>query len=515
MRQSISRIIAERGARDPSEPVVLDARGVLTAGELAAGARDLAGRLRRAGVRVDDHVEVSLGNDRDMVLACCAVWTAGATPLPLAPGLPPAERERIEDLARPTAAIGTAPVRADVAHVPDVGADGDRLVEEDLAASCWKAMTTSGSTGRPKIVRASAPALLDPERAVASYLPRDQVQLVAGPLTHPAPFTYAFRGLLTGHRLVLLPRFTPEAWLDAVEEHGVTWAMVVPTMLHRLMRLPPSRRPASRLASLRTLLHIGAPCAVPLKREVIDWLGPERVLEVYAGSESNGIVMIDGADWLAHPGSVGRPLPGTSVRIVDAEGRALPPGRTGLVQIRRAGAPASHYLGSPSRRDAEGWDSLGDLGRLEPGGYLHLADREDDMIDRAGELLAPAAIEAELERHPQVRGALVLGVPDEEWGHRIAAVLDVPGIGADGAGTVGPGIDDERGIGDGREAVGRRILAWVRPRLGHRTPDRVLVVDGLLRDDAGKASRRAWVPAFAEQVGLSPRRPPVPPPRPS
>ena len=512
MRRSISRIIAERGARDPSEPVVLDARGVLTAGELAAGARELARRLRRAGVRVDDHVEVSLGNDRDMVIACCAVWTAGATPLPLAPGLVHEERERIEHLARPTAAIGAPPARPDVVHVQVAGTvDGaDHAgrgpdLDLDLAASSWKAMTTSGSTGRPKIVRASASALLDPERAVAPYLPRDQVQLVAGPLTHPAPFTYAFRGLLTGHRLVLLPRFTPEAWLDAVEEHGVTWAMVVPTMLHRLLRLPPSRRLPARLASLRTLLHIGAPCAVPLKREVIDWLGPERVLEVYAGSESNGIVMIDGADWLAHPGSVGRPLPGTSVRIVDTEARVLAPGRTGLVQMRREGAPASHYLGARSRRDAEGWDTLGDLGRLDTEGYLHLTDREDDMIDRGGELLAPAAIEAELERHPQVRGALVVGVPDEEWGHRIAAVLDVPGTGTD----------------DDPEAVGRRILAWARPCLGHRTPDRVLVVDRLLRDDAGKARRRAWVPAFArptgaeQRGGLRSRRPPAPPPRPS
>ncbi|GAA1326211.1 AMP-binding protein [Brachybacterium rhamnosum] len=512
VRRSISRIIAERGARDPSEPVVLDARGVLTAGELAAGARSLARRLRRAGVRVDDHVEVSLGNDRDMVIACCAVWEAGATPLPLAPGLVHAERERIEDIARPTASIGALPARPDVVHLQVAGtADGaddtDRSpdLDPDLAASCWKAMTTSGSTGRPKIVRASAPALLDPERAVAPYLPRDQVQLVAGPLTHPAPFTYAFRGLLTGHRLVLLPRFTPEAWLDAVEEHRVTWAMVVPTMLHRLLRLPPSRRSPARLASLRTLLHIGAPCAVPLKREVIDWLGPERVLEVYAGSESNGIVMIDGADWLAHPGSVGRPLPGTSARIVDAEGRALPPGRTGLVQMRREGAPASHYLGAPSRRDAEGWDTLGDLGRLDAAGYLHLTDREDDMIDRGGELIAPAAIEAELEQHPEVRGALVLGLPDAEWGHRIAAVLDVPGVGPDG--------EDGEG-GDAAEAVGRRILAGVRPRLGHRTPQEVLVVDRLLRDDAGKARRRAWVTAF-EEGGLRSRRPPAPPPRPS
>ena len=170
MRRSISRIIAERGARDPSEPVVLDARGVLTAGELAAGARSLARRLRRAGVRVDDHVEVSLGNDRDMVIACCAVWEAGATPLPLAPGLVHAERERIEDIARPTASIGALPARPDVVHLQVAGtADGaddtDRSpdLDPDLAASCWKAMTTSGSTGRPKIVRASAPALLDPD----------------------------------------------------------------------------------------------------------------------------------------------------------------------------------------------------------------------------------------------------------------------------------------------------------------------------------------------------------------
>lgn len=452
--------------------------------ELVEAASDLRQRLDAAGTRVDDLVEISLPNGREMVIACCAVWMAGATPLPVPPRLAPERRLRIEERARPVVAIGARPSRAGTPWIPaEQVAPQPRAAPSavpslpDLAASCWKATVSSGSTGEPKIILAAAPAILDPDRPVTSFLPRRAVQLVAGPMTHSASFTYAFRGVMTGHTLVILPRFEEHAWLRAAQQHRATWAMLSPIMMHRLLRLSAVERHAADLSALRTVVHIGAPCAPAMKREFLDWIGPDKVIEVYAGSESNGLAMIGGREWLAHPGSVGRPAPGTEIRIRDADGQDLPVAEQGLVWMRRGERPTYSYLGAASRRDADGWDTLGDIGRLDAEGYLYLTDREVDLIDLDGETVAPATIEHVLEQHPDVRSALALGIAGAPRGHVVAAVVDVAGAGRSQ----------------------EELLEWGRERLGRRAPTRLLVVDHMLRDDAGKAARRDWATAFSAE----------------
>ena len=142
--------------------------------------------------------------------------------------------------------------------------------------------------------------------------------------------------------------------------------------MHRLLRLPADETSPERLRTLESILHIGAPCSPSLKREFITWMGARRVVEVYAGSESNGLTMIRGDDWLTHPGSVGRPIGGTELLIRSPDGKVLPPATDGLVWMRRGAQPAYSYLGAMSRRDDEGWDTLGDVGHLDPEGYLYL-----------------------------------------------------------------------------------------------------------------------------------------------
>ncbi len=259
--RTFSAILAERARADPDEPLVVDAGGVMTAGELDAAASALAHELIDRGVRRDDLVAVSLPNGRDVVTACFGIWRAGATPQPLSPTLTPAERAALERVAVPVAIIGEHPSSPDIAWLPDVRVAPREGDLPDVAASCWKAPATSGSTGRPKIVRAAAGATLDPSRPVATFLPRTATQVVAGPLWHSAVFTYAFRGLLTGHRLVILERFDAARWVDAVEEHRVTWGLLVPAMMARLMRLPLDARGAERVSSIERVLHMGAPCA--------------------------------------------------------------------------------------------------------------------------------------------------------------------------------------------------------------------------------------------------------------
>lgn len=471
---TFSAILAERARADPDGPLVVDGEGVMTAGELDAAASALAHDLVDRGVRRDDLVAVSLPNGRDFVVACFGIWRAGATPQPLSIDLTASERGALEDVALPAAALGARPVSPDVTWLPDVHVTPRQGVLPDVAASCWKAPATSGSTGRPKIVRAAAGATLDPSRPVASFLPHAATQIVAGPLWHSAVFTYAFRGMLTGHRLVILDRFDPERWIDAVETHRVTWGLLVPAMMTRLLRLPAEARAPGRVASIESVLHMGAPCAPGLKRAFLDWLGAERVDEVYAGSESNGLTRITGVEWLERPGSVGRPISGTEVRIRDAGGADVPVGRSGLVWMRRGDTAAYTYVGATSRRDEEGWDTLGDVGHVDAEGYLFLHDRADDVINRGGDKIAPATVEAALEEHPAVEEAVAFGVAHDDVGQVVHAAVR---------------LSDS--------AASASVMAHARERLGNRAPAALNVVAEPLRNEAGKVRRSALADRFA------------------
>ena len=471
--RSFSAILADRARADPAEPIVVDTEGVMTARELDAAATAFAHELIARGVRRDDTVAVSLPNGRDMIIACFGIWRAGATPQPLSTALTDAERADLEAIAPPAAAVGAQPASPDMAWLPDVRVTPRPEELPDVAASCWKAPATSGSTGRPKIVRAAAPATLDPSRPVAAFLPRVATQIVAGPLWHSAVFTYAFRGLLTGHRLVILDRFDARAWIDAVEAHGATWGLLVPAMMARLLRLAPEARAVERVGSLESVLHMGAPCAPVVKRAFLDWLGPERVDEVYAGSESNGLTRITGIEWLERPGSVGRPIGGTEVRIRDDSGTDLPVGRSGLVWMRRGDTVAYSYVGATSRRDDEGWDTLGDVGYVDAEGYLFLNDRADDLINRGGDKIAPATVESVLEQHPAVEEAVAFGVADDDLGQVVHAAVRLT---------------------DGTASAS--VMAHARTILGTRSPAALHVATTPLRNDAGKVRRSALAERF-------------------
>lgn len=444
----------------------------LTAGELERRSNRLARAYLDLGVRTDDQVLISLPNGAEFVIVCAAVWKAGATPQLVSPQLHAEEAAEIERLSTPRLVVGRESGSAPwlpAGWQPDAALSDEQL--DDAWAQCWKAPTSSGSTGRPKVVLAAGPALMDDERAVAPFLPMDAIQLVSGPLGHSAVFTYAFRGLLTGHRLVILPRFDEARVLAAIEQHRVSWALLVPTMIHRLLRLPAEQRAAHDVSSLQTVLHMGAPIAPEDKRGLIDWIGAERVVEVYAGSESNGLTMIRGDEWLAHPGSVGRPIGGTRVRIQRADGSEADTGEPGEIWLHRGDTAAYRYLGGTSRRTADGWDTLGDLGTVDADGYLTVLDRAGDLILRGGVNVYPAEVERILEAHPLVRSAVAYGVPDRELGQSIAAVVDV----ADAEITV-----DE-------------ILDATRARLGsERRLARLELTREPLRNDAGKLRRSAF-----------------------
>ncbi|GAB3462572.1 acyl-CoA synthetase family protein [Kineococcus endophyticus] len=448
--------------RDPDAVAVRCAGRVLTRRGLDEWSDDLARRWLAQGVQVDDLVAVALPNSCETVVAFAAAWKAGATPQPLSPRMDAADRATVLAAGRPAVVLDRV---ADVPGPPD-GPPATPL--PDLAASCWKAPTSSGSTGRPKVVRAAAPARFDPRGSVAPFVPRSAVQLVAGPLTHAAPFVYAARGLMTGHELVVLPRFDAGEWLRTVTQHSVTWGVLVPSMMHAVWRHPDRAR--TDVSSLTAVLHLGARCAPWLKRAWIDWLGPDRVHELYAGTESQGLAFTDGHDWTARPGTVGRALPGSSFRVVRPDLSECAPGEVGEVLMRRD-HPTYSYVGArKSVRD--GWDTLGDSGWLDADGYLFIGDRLADLVTVGTSRIAPADVETVLEEHPHVRSAVAVAGP-------------VPGVHA---------VVDLHG-GTPVEGARDALAGWCAERLD--PPARPVAwrfVDEPLRDEAGKVQRSRWRP---------------------
>lgn len=471
---SIGAAFTWLAAQDPDRVAVRCGDDVLTRRELDERATAVAARWVRRGVAVDDVVTVALPNGVPFVVACVAAWKAGACVQPLSPRLAPAERAAVEELTRPALVVDDGSVD-ELLGVRDgeAGTASQERADEptddlpDRWAAAWKAPTSSGSTGRPKVVVAAAPARVDPTRPVAPFVPAEAVQVVAGPLFHAAPFTYALRGLMTGHTLVVLPRFDPVSWLAAVAEHGATWSVLVPTMMQRIMRV--SDRDSYDVGSLAGVLHMGARCPEPVKRAWIAWLGPERVVEVYAGSESSGLTMIDGTEWRERPGSVGRPVGDSEFRAVRPDGTECAPGESGELLMRRA-APTYRYLGGPPPRD-DGWHSLGDAGWIDADGYVFVGDRLDDVVVTGGVKVAPADVESVLDTHPAVRSSVVVGREDADLGMRVHAVVDT-------AGTPVAVAD---------------LAAWVADRLDpEKRPRSWEVVDVELRGDTGKVRRRDW-----------------------
>ena len=224
--------------------------------------------------------------------------------------------------------------------------------------------------------------------------------------------------------MVVLPRFDAEATLAAIEAHQAHVVYLVPTMMKRIWRLPPEVRERYDLSSLRVVWHLAEPCPVWLKQAWIDWLGPERIVELYAGTEAQMATVITGVEWLAHKGSVGRPVSG-EIMICDADGEPLPAGSEGEVWMRSARErPTYRYIGAEARRREGGWESLGDMGYLDEDGYLYLGDRLADMILTGGANVYPAEVEAVLAEHPAVRTCCVIGLPDEDKGNRIHAIVE-------------------------------------------------------------------------------------------
>jgi len=480
-RVGYGRAISDRAAEDPDRIAVALDGETLTRGELERRANRMARAFQARGVEPGRLVTIGLPNSIAFVVACVATWKCGAIPNPISPRLPARERDGILALADPALVIGFDDdvdgwerLPADFVPASDL-ADGPL---PDVVSPNERALASGGSTGLPKLILLRNPAVHDPEAPATVLTPKGCV-LVPGPLYHAAPFGSLTQALLTGEPAVVMGRFDASECLALIERHRVEQVLFVPTMMHRIWRLPASERSARDVSSLRMVITGSAPCPPWLMRHFIEWLGPDVMHEVYGGSERLGGTFITGREWLEHPGSVGRPVQAVGLRILDPKtGRDVPTGEVGEIYMMPRGGPGStyRYVGATARATADGWESVGDMGRLDADGYLHLADRRTDMILCGGRNIYPAHVEAALDEHPAVASSAVIGLPDEDLGNRVHAIVQVVGA-----------VDDAAL----RAHLATRIVHYAIPRTFE-------YVDRPLRDDAGKLRRFAL---RAERIG--------------
>ncbi|MCW2809070.1 MAG: acyl-CoA synthetase [Marmoricola sp.] len=351
---------------------------------------------------------------------------------------------------------------------------------------------SSGTTGRPKGVRIPLlPIQVDepgyPYVMIFGGLfgyGQDTVYLSPAPVYHAAPLRYTGVIHALGGTVVLMQRFDPENFLKAVDEYAVTDTQCVPTMFVRMLKLPEDVRSSYDTSSLRTVVHAAAPCPVEVKRQMIEWLGP-IVHEYYASTEANGATYVGPEDWLAHPGTVGKPLLGTP-RICDPSGAELPAGEVGTIWFEREEMPFS-YHGDPEKTASTqhpqhpNWSSVGDLGYLDDEGYLFLTDRKAFMIISGGVNIYPQEVEDLFSLHPSVLDIAVVGVPDDEMGERVVAFVEP-------AGEAPPDLPAQ-------------LASYARERIAHfKVPREFIVTDDLPRTPTGKLVKQRLRDRYAEET---------------
>ncbi|AQZ64531.1 acyl-CoA synthetase [[Actinomadura] parvosata subsp. kistnae] len=490
----------------PGKPAVIMAGSgrIITFRELDEESNRLAHLFRAAGLRPGDHIAFMLANHPQFLAIAWAAHRSGLYYTPISSRLQTDELAYIvgncgarvfissADLAAVATSITAGTPGVELRLMLDGVAPGFASYEEAVAGQpvtpiadeCQGAdmLYSSGTTGRPKGVKLAAshgpldePGLLF-KLIQGLFAPTPgSVYLSPAPLYHAAPLRYSMTFQRLGATVVVMERFDPERYLELVERYGVTHTQLVPTMFIKMLKLPEETRAKYDISSLRYAIHAAAPCPVPVKEQMIGWWGP-IIHEYYAGTEGNGFLYVGPEDWLRHKGTVGRSLLGT-VHICDENGDDLPPGEHGTIYFENGGR--FEYHGDPGKTRSSqdplgrGWTTLGDIGYLDEDGFLYLTDRRSYMIISGGVNIYPQEAENVLSVHPKVADVAVFGVPDEEMGEQVKAV-------------VAPASMDEAG-----PALEAELIAYCREHLAHyKCPKSVDFRAQLPRHPTGKLYKR-------------------------
>ncbi len=476
--RSIPALLNAAADRDPDAPAITCGEESVTRQELRERTNRMARAFAELGVREGTLVTIGLPNSISFLESAIAAWKLGAVPQPVSNRLPDRERQAIVELADSALVVGASQDAHPTRNVlpqgwqPDPGLSGDDL--PDAISPTWKAPTSGGSTGRPKLILSGTRGEFD-DSGAGFGIPIDGSVAIPGPLYHNPPFQFASQGVIFGNHVSILPKFDARAALEAVHRYRPSVMLLVPTMMSRMARLPQEERDQFDMSSLTHVWHMAAPCPQWCKQAWIDWIGAEHVYELYAGTEAQAVTIIRGDEWLEHRGSVGRVSIGEMQVLHPETHEPQAVGEMGEVFMRPTGPmPTYRYLGADAFRIADGWESLGDMGWFDADGYLYLGDRKGDMILSGGANIYPAEIESALGEHPAVISSAVIGLPDDDLGQMVHAVVQVdPAVGVGGI--------DEAEL---RGFLSERLVRYKVPRTFEFTTD-------VVRDDAGKVRRNA------------------------
>jgi long-chain acyl-CoA synthetase len=477
----------EAHARERGDTPALVGERVLTWRQLDHRANQVARALASRGIGAGDRIAVGLRNSIEYFELIAGAGRLGAVVLPLSFRL---KRDEIEYLVSDTGArvvVAEPANAAEFVGLPECiyrGEPYESWVDEhdqtpllDPAGTGLAPLRfyTSGTTGRPKAIirkpgdptrEAALQEIMDARLGVVSR--PGEVHLLAAVMYHTAPGAYACMALSTGHTVVIMDHFDAEEALALIEHHRVSWTQMAPIHLVRITGLPEDVRHKYDLSSMKRLLHAGAPCPVEVKWKVLELFHPGVVYEYYAATEGLGTECTD-EDWRAKPGTVGRPLGGIKIHILDEDGQQVGPNQVGQVYIDNG--TRFEYDGAPEKT-AEAWRgpafSVGDMGYLDEEGYLFLTDRKTHMIISGGANIYPAEVENVLFAHAAVADAAVVGVPDDEFGEQVKAIVELRS-----------------------PASAAELIEFCRDRLAHyKCPKSVDFVDTLPRDPNGKIRKR-------------------------
>jgi long-chain acyl-CoA synthetase len=485
------------------------------AGELLGRANQLVHALRAEGLEVGDRVATLLPNGAEMLEIYLAALQAGWYLVPINFHLVGPEvayilkdsgarifvsHERFADVAAAAAdeagidpagrlAVGEIPGFASFTAARD--AQPTTLPEDRTIGDVMN--YTSGTTGNPKGIYRKLMGIT-PEQAALGLsgllflfgiqAQDDNVHIVGSPLYHTAVLRFASASLHLGHTVVLMDKWLPEEMLRLIEERRVTTSHMVPTQFHRLLALPEDVRAKYDMSSLRHMIHAAAPCPIPVKEQMIAWWG-NAVDEYYAASEGGGTI-VTAEEWLQKPGTVGKPWPISEIAIFDDEGnRITEPGVIGTVYMAMQ-SMSFEYHGDKEKTQKNrigAFFTVGDVGFLDEDGFLFLRDRKIDMIISGGANIYPAEIESVLLTHPKVGDAAVFGIPHEDWGEEVKAV-----------------IEPAEGV-EANDALAEEILAYCTDKLARfKTPKTIDFTNEMPRDPNGKLYKRKLRDPYWEGV---------------
>jgi acyl-CoA synthetase (AMP-forming)/AMP-acid ligase II len=503
--------LTELAARYGDKPAIVMAGSgdTLTYRELEERSNRIAHLFRSRGLGPGDHIAILMQNQLEVFPVAWAAQRAGLLYTPVNWHLTADEASYIvancgarmlihsAALADLAAAAESASPRLQSRLVVGGDVEGAERLDEAVAelpvmpiddeTEGQYMLYSSGTTGRPKGIlptltgRPFGTGLsIDHLMGTAFGFGPHTVYLSPGPLYHAAPLGWTIGTVRNGGTAVVMEKFDAERALHLIDERKVTHAQFVPTMFVRMLKLDPEIRDRYDVSSLRLVVHAAAPCPVEVKQRMIEWFGP-KLTEFYSGSEGTGFFMIDTPDWLAHPGSVGRAIRGV-VHICDDAGNELAPGEVGTVWF--SDIERFEYLGDAAKTaeafNDKGWNTLGDLGHVDADGYLYLSARRSDLILSGGVNIYPQEIEDALTLHPAVLDVAVIGLPDDEMGQRVHAVVQ-PASGA----TPGPDLE-------------RELIDYCRAKIAHYKAPRSVDFGAVPRLPSGKILRRELLAGYAD-----------------